>query len=86
MSLCVFNVFKMFNINQSILEIIGFLLIIIPTGLISVYYTRVIKSSLNENNNKTQLLIRKLFHLFFIIFILFSIFIFNTYNYFIFLV
>ena len=82
--LFVFNLFKIFNTNQSIYELIGIILLLIPVGLISFYYTRVIQSSLNEMNNKKQLATRLLYHLTFIIFIMYSIFILNSYYYYLF--
>jgi hypothetical protein len=85
MCLILFNLFKMFNSEQNIYNIIGFILIIISSGLISVYYTRIIKSSLNEKNNKAQFVTRLLYHYGFIIYILYSIIILNSYysyNYF----
>lgn len=80
--LFLFNLFKMFNTNQSIYELIGIILLLVPLGLISFYYTRVIQSSLNEMNNKKQLITRLLYHLGFIIFFMYSIFISNSYYYF----
>jgi hypothetical protein len=84
--ICIFsyNLYKLANLNQNIYNIIGFILIIIPSGLISVYYSRIITSSLNEMNNKSQLLTRLLFHIVFIIYNLYSIVILNSeyyYNY-----
>lgn len=80
--LFLFNLFKMFNTNQSIYELIGIILLLVPLGLISFYYARVIQSSLNEMNNKKQLITRLLYHLGFIIFFMYSIFISNSYYYF----
>jgi hypothetical protein len=80
--LFLFNIGKMLSINKNINEVIGITLIIIATGLISVYYTRIIQFSINEMNNKSQLLLRLSYHSFFILFFLHTIFILNSYYYF----
>ncbi len=80
--LFLFNIGKMLSINKNISNVIGITLIIIATGLISVYYTRVIQFSINEMNNKSQLLLRLSYHSFFILFFLHTIFILNSYYYF----
>ena len=79
--LCIFsyNLYKLTNLNQNIYDIIGYILIIVSSGLISLYYSRVITTSLNEKNNKSQLLTRLLYHVVFIIYSLYSIVILNLY-------
>jgi hypothetical protein len=80
--LFLFNIVKIININNNTNEVISTILIIIATGIISIYYTRAIQFSLNETNNKSQLLLRLSYHSFFILFFLHTMFITNSYYYF----
>ena len=83
--LFLFNLVKIIKINNNKNEVISSILIIIATGIISVYYTRAIQFSLNETNNKSQLLLRLSYHSFFILFFLHTIFITQSYYYFYFI-
>jgi hypothetical protein len=79
--LCLF-LFNIVKINNNITEVLPIIFIIIATGIISLYYIRVIYFSLNEKNNKSQLLLRISYHLFFILFFLHTMFITKSYYYF----
>jgi hypothetical protein len=77
--ICLF-LFNILQINNN--EVISTIFIIIATGIISLYYSRLIYFSVNEINNKSQLLLRLLYHSFFILFFLYTIFISNSFYYF----